>query len=538
MSVKETIKRLVNDVAQDCNIKDYKAFGLWFLQEMEEMSPEAAEDALVDGPWDNGRDAVDFDTEEKVLTIYQFKYSDNLYEIKKAFTDLQRGLQSEVQHAIEVKAVRLIIVSLASENEEILNLLRSNEDIVSHWLRTVGSEAELVIEHFDLSKFTQIFEKLTGVTAQIDFREPPLESGIGQIGIIDARAFITHIDKDELLAFNIRKFLGVRKNNVNWKILETLKKSTERDRFWLLNNGLVCVYTKSSVIDTKKKEYSNLSIVNGAQTVNTISKFITDNPAASNHAIWVVAKFVEVSEYDRDFALRLTVTSNTQNAVSYKDLRASEQSHEILQNWLSALGLVYQYKRGDASKGKTIVPMKDLAQAYVAFCGQPNVAFARAGSIFGEMSELYSNIFPERDILELNAKGDATKKLNFLGPRLVALELLNEIRHQIAEEIKKDPQVKQWRSASYHLVWMFASIINESEITDYYHQILPKVPLIVKAGFESLFSGIQEFARDRALLIPKSLKSNEFTDNISSQDWLTGSYFANKARKAVSGILK
>ena len=196
------------------------------------------------------------------------------------------------------------------------------------------------------------------------------------------------------------------------------------------------------------------------------------------------------------------------------------------------------YKIGDASKGKTIVPMKDLAQAYVAFCGQPNVAFARAGSIFGEMSELYSNIFPERDILELNAKGDATKKLNFLGPRLVALELLNEIRHQIAEEIKKDPQVKQWRSASYHLVWMFASIINESEITDYYHQILPKVPLIVKAGFESLFSGIQEFARDRALLIPKSLKSNEFTDNISSQDWLTGSYFANKARKAVSGILK
>lgn len=249
MSIKETVKRQVDDIARDRNIKDYRAFALWFLEDIEEMSREAAEEALVDGPWDAGRDAVDINEDEKSLTIYQFKYSSNPAEVKKAFTDLQRGLQTEIQSAIEAQQIRLIVVSMAAENEELLELLRSNEAIVSKWLVDVGSNAEIVIEHFDLNKFTQLFEKLTGVTVQLQFREPPMASGIAQLGVIDARAFRGLVDKDELLAFNIRKFLGVRKNNINWKILRSLKSESEREKFWMLNNGLVCVYTNSSAID-------------------------------------------------------------------------------------------------------------------------------------------------------------------------------------------------------------------------------------------------------------------------------------------------
>ncbi|MGC1454178.1 MAG: hypothetical protein WA946_03205 [Nitrospirota bacterium] len=158
MSVRETIQRRVNDVAQDHDIKDYRAFGLWFLEEIEEMSAEAADDALMDGAWDAGRDAVDFNEAEGTLTIYQFKYSGNPAEVKKAFTDLQRGLQAEVKTTIDAQQIRLIVVSLSPENEELLELMRSNEVIVVKWLETVGSRAELKLEHFDLSKFTQIFE--------------------------------------------------------------------------------------------------------------------------------------------------------------------------------------------------------------------------------------------------------------------------------------------------------------------------------------------------------------------------------------------
>ena len=536
-SVKETVKRLVDDLAKDRDVKDYRAFALWFLEDIEEMSCEAAEDALIDGPWDNGRDAVDLDEEDGTLTIYQFKYSANPTVVKKAFTDLQRGLQAEVQSAINAQQIRLVVVSLSPENEELLELLRSNEDIVSKWLKTVGSTADITIEHFDLNKFTQLFEKLTGVTAQLTFREPPLEFGVGQLGVVDARTFKEFIDMDELLAFNIRKFLGIRKNNINWKILRSLASTSEREKFWMLNNGLVCVYTTATKIGASVTEFANLSIVNGAQTVNTITKFISDNPAAAEQPIWVVAKLVKVAEYDRDSALRLTVTSNTQNAVSYKDLRASEQSHEVLEGWFKNMGMKYQYKRGDASKGDKVVPMKDLAQAYVAWQGQPNVAFSRAGSIFGEKSELYTSVYPEREILELNVNSNANERIKFLAPRIVAFEMLNLIRLHISDEIKKNPNIKLWRSAAYHILWMYAELLRDEEYTDY-GKLRAKLPEIVEAGFDYLFSGIQEFARDRDLVIPKSLKSQDFIENIKSQSWLTGSFFANKARKAILESLK
>lgn len=536
-SIKETIKRLVDDVAQDRDIKDYRAFALWFLEDIEEMSREAAEDALIDGPWDGGRDAVDIDEEDGSLTIYQFKYSSNPIEIKKAFTDLQRGLQAEIQSAINAQQIRLIVVSMAPENDELLDLLRNNEAIVKKWLETIGSSADIAIEHFDLNKFTQLFEKLTGVNAQLNFREPPLGSGIGQLGVVDARVFKNLVDKDELLAFNIRKFLGIRKNNINWKILRSLESASEREKFWMLNNGLVCVYTASSIVNPSTVEFANLSIVNGAQTVNTIAKFLNDNPAAAEYPVWVVAKFVQVAEYDRKLALRLTVTSNTQNAVSYKDLRASEQSHEVLEAWFNTLGYKYQYKRGDTSKGVNVIPMKDLAQAYVAWQGQPNIAFSRAGSIFGENSDLYSSVYPEREILELSVSSNAAERMKFLEPRLVAFEMLNQIRSLIANEIKKDPSIKLWRSSAYHLLWMYAVLLREEGMTNY-SIIRGKVPEMVTAGFDYLFSGIQEFARDRGLVIPKSLKSNDFIDNVNNQDWLSGSFFANKARKAILEKLK
>lgn len=537
LSIVETIKRSVDDVARDHDVKDYRGFGLWFLEDIEEMSPEGASDVMTDGAWDEGRDAVSWDEDEKSLAIYQFKYSENPAVVKKAFTDLQRGMQAEVQRVIEAQEIRLIIVSLAPEDEELLKLLRSNEEVVRAWLQSIGSSAELALEHFDQSKFTQLFEKLVGVDVRLTFTQEPQPIDDGILGVIDARAFSSLVDKDELLAFNIRKFLGIRKNNINWKILNTLRVTSERRRFWMLNNGLVCIYTGVSEVDETTLEFKNLSIVNGAQTVNTVAKYLADNPQiAEIEPIWVVAKLVKVADADRDFALRLTVTSNTQNSVSYKDLRASEQSHEFLEHWLEVWGLKYQYKRGDTARGTEVVPMKDLAQAYVAWSGKPNVAFARAGTIFGENSDEYTQVFPERVILDLQNKGSAAERDAFLGPRLLSFRVLQRVREQIAQRIKQDASLKPWSSVGFHLVWMYSELLTEIGVTDF-NSLLPKCNELVDAGFEYLFLGVQEFARDRNLSIPKSLKSRDFVDDISAQEWLQGSFFANKAREAISLVV-
>jgi len=86
-----------------------------------------------------------------------------------------------------------------------------------------------------------------------------------------------------------------------------------------------------------------------------------------DEAIWVVCKTMKVAPTDLDMAIKLTQTSNTQTPVSGKDLRAVDQIHVRLENWLDDLGVIYTYRRGGRSpRGADVVQMKDLAQACVA----------------------------------------------------------------------------------------------------------------------------------------------------------------------------
>ena len=74
-----------------------RAFGFWFLEDIEDLSKEDAEDTVTDGPCDGGRDAVLYNQEEQSLRIYQMKYSETREYVINAFYDLQRGLKSEYE---------------------------------------------------------------------------------------------------------------------------------------------------------------------------------------------------------------------------------------------------------------------------------------------------------------------------------------------------------------------------------------------------------------------------------------------------------
>ncbi len=63
MSVLEEITGEVDSVAAERGLAAPRAFGFYFLEEVEEFSQEEAESMVVDGPWDGGRDAVFFDEE-------------------------------------------------------------------------------------------------------------------------------------------------------------------------------------------------------------------------------------------------------------------------------------------------------------------------------------------------------------------------------------------------------------------------------------------------------------------------------------------
>ncbi|RLE72090.1 MAG: hypothetical protein DRJ45_02470, partial [Thermoprotei archaeon] len=88
----------VQEIADNEELSQSKAFGLYFLEEFEDLSKEEARSIVIDGPWDRGCDAIYLDEENNLLKIYQFKYSEDVNYVRSALTDLQRGVEAEDFH--------------------------------------------------------------------------------------------------------------------------------------------------------------------------------------------------------------------------------------------------------------------------------------------------------------------------------------------------------------------------------------------------------------------------------------------------------
>src|SRR5947209_1012932 len=243
MSVLNDIRSWVDQVAADRNLAPDRAFGYWFLEEFEDLSSEEAEIAIVDGPWDGGRDAVYLDEDNQVLKIFQFKYSENRTYVAQAFTDLQNAIANEQENLQRSRDVLLYVVTIASGDQELREAARNALRRIRTWLTRNHIRVDVDIELFDLKKFAQLFERLYGVDLEIKFIKPPIRVNGALLGLLDASNLAPHVARDELFAFNIRKFLGLRKRSVSWEMNESLEDEEKRPRFWALNNGIVCLCT-------------------------------------------------------------------------------------------------------------------------------------------------------------------------------------------------------------------------------------------------------------------------------------------------------
>ncbi|WP_297093167.1 hypothetical protein [Thermococcus sp.] len=148
------------------NLDEYMAFGYWFLEEVEDLSEEDAELTILDGPWDQGRDAVYFDEENEILKIYQFKYSTEPSYVLSAFKDIQRAIQAE--HNLDTspihraKMLRLYVVTLADANEKVREEYKKTRKRIRTWLTKHGYNLDADIEIFDLKNLLKCLKKYTG----------------------------------------------------------------------------------------------------------------------------------------------------------------------------------------------------------------------------------------------------------------------------------------------------------------------------------------------------------------------------------------
>jgi hypothetical protein len=139
---------------------------------------------------------------------------------------------------------------------------------------------------------------------------------------------------------NVRDFLGTQ-NPVNDDIAKTIRRTDERDRFAVLNNG-VTVVAKGVTPSGDTFRLSQFQVVNGCQT----SHVLFNNRDSLTDDMYLTVKLVETS--DIDLSGQVISTTNSQSLVTKEAFATIRPYHRLVEDFFNAmrnLGYNYYYER-------------------------------------------------------------------------------------------------------------------------------------------------------------------------------------------------
>ena len=192
---------------------------------------------------------------------------------------------------------------------------------------------------------------------------------------------------------NIRRFLGTR-GAVNKDIQETCSNPDQSYLFWFLNNGITVACDHLDAItdpDNPHIKLKNMQIVNGCQTATTIARAQTDGTLTRD--VRVIVRIYQTA--DPALVDRIVLTTNNQNRISNRDLRANDQVQLDLEKGFKIYNYFYERKprqfAGIQLDPTRILPNELVAQSYLSVVlKKPSDGRGRKYKVW---SELYDKIF-------------------------------------------------------------------------------------------------------------------------------------------------
>lgn len=255
-----------------------------------------------------------------------------------------------------------------------------------------------------------------------------------------------------LYAKNIRSFLG-QKTDVNTSIQQSL--ITQPIDFIYLNNGVtaLCQFiepkgTKAAKGGVKRLKIKGFSVINGAQTIATSAKVLTDNAGRVDISAAKVSLTLIQANASGDFGKAVTRARNHQNPVFLSNFVALDDEQERLRRELAYLDVHYVYKAEgpDATNNPNRITVEDAAQALALFQSDPRFV-------------IWLKKEPSRF---LDTKSDQYKAL--FNPSLTAFHLINAVRfnkytqgRMLAETLGARGQERlAYKHGNYALAWVLA----------------------------------------------------------------------------------
>jgi hypothetical protein len=339
---------------------------------------------------------LDFDRQD-----YEGRYNDHVLSAFELFKKTYVGL-------ITKKPKLKISVYYVSKGVDIHPNVRSQaEDLTGDIIEKLpGSESEVFF--LGAEELVKMNQERPNDVFRLNISESPLSTS-GQVfialsNLAEYYKFITD-DHGKLIRHifesNVRDYQG--KTNVNNEIQNTLENPGVEE-FWWLNNGVTILASEVAAPGGKELVVHNPEIVNGLQTSSEIHRFYKNNQdriEAEKRDI-LIRVIVPESEETRDRIIRAT---NSQTPIPKSSLRATDQVHRQIEDFLKPRGLYYDrrknFYKNEGKKPKEIISVPFMSQCLISTLMQkPDFARARPSTLL-EDDESYEKLFHKNN--ELNA---------------------------------------------------------------------------------------------------------------------------------------
>lgn len=386
-----------------------------------DTSLEDAAGSVVDGGDDNGLDAVYYSATTKRMVIVQSKwkkdgsgepdngdlrkFKDGVLDLINLELDRFNGKVNNKKQLIELAIGEfdtkfdLVLIHTGSNN-----LSKHNTQVMHDLLKELNDAGDDTSE--DVVNFHYLNQAIihSGLASGMDGEPIDLEIGLSQWGKIEEphQGFFGVVAGEEvanwwkhkgkrLFAKNIRQMLGA--TEVNDEVKRTIDEAPES--FWYFNNGITIVAEsiKKSMVGGNSRDIgsfkaSNVSIVNGAQTVSVIGKYAADGgPNLSK--VRLPIRLISLEGADSDFGAQVTKTNNRQNRIENRDFVSLDAEQIRLKRELSLEGVEYNIVRSENVKSTPTVI--DLTEATIALaCASNQVGLAVQAK--REIGKFYENL--------------------------------------------------------------------------------------------------------------------------------------------------
>jgi hypothetical protein len=202
--------------------------------------------------------------------------------------------------------------------------------------------------------------------------------------------------RDAIFDLNVRPYYGSR-GQVNSQIYATCQDEKQSQYFWFLNNGITMICDTLDFIpdpDKAKIRVTNAQIINGCQTSVSIRE--ASEKGRLRDDVTVLLRIYATS--NSDLAKVVTLTTNNQNKITDRDLRANDSVQQLIQNDMKdRFSYLYerknkQYRNIGKEERKKIVPNDRAGQAYLA------VVKRKPSQSRGYLAKIWSTYY--KDIFE------------------------------------------------------------------------------------------------------------------------------------------